>query len=276
MKTRLRRQVERVSARLGYQIVRANAGPKTVSMSFEDFSLIVRCYEQLLNRVADGRPIVPNELRPKLLSRLIGTSVTEAYFIVQALAETSDVRGDVCEFGVAQGETSALIANEIRGRDKVLHLYDSFAGLPAPTEKDRLKDDILGLGSIEAYAGTMSSPEELVRARLAAVDFPESRYVIHKGMIEYPIRADETNPEHVSCAYVDFDFYEPIRAALEYLHEVTGPGARIVVDDYDFFSTGAKTAVDEFVAARNGYRREYDIEVPDETFGHFAVLARRG
>lgn len=276
MKAKLKQQAQRISARLGYRIDRVNADQKTVSMRFEDFSLYVRSYESLLNRTTDGSPIAPNELRPKLLSRLAGTSVTEAYFIVQALAETTDVRGDACEFGVAQGETSALIANEIRNQDKTLHLFDSFTGLPAPTEKDGLKDDIGGLGSIEAYEGGMSYPQELVRARLAAIDFPESRYVIHKGMIEYPIHADETMPERVSCAYVDFDFYEPIKAALEYLHEVTGPRAVIVADDYDFFSTGAKTAVDEFVAARTGHRREYDIEVPDEKFGHFAVLRRRG
>ena len=33
-----------------------------------------------------------------------------------------------------------------------------------------------------------------------------------------------------------------ILIALEYLHEVTREGGMLMVDDYDFFSTGVKTA----------------------------------
>ncbi len=64
--------------------------------------------------------------------------------------------GDVCEFGVAQGATSALIANEIRGTEKDLWLFDSFEGLPKPTDHDILIDDIFNLGSIDRYQGTMA------------------------------------------------------------------------------------------------------------------------
>ena len=55
--------------------------------------------------------VEPNNLRIALMGRLLGTQPPEAYAIVQALQYTRDVPGDVCEFGVAQGETSALIAN---------------------------------------------------------------------------------------------------------------------------------------------------------------------
>ena len=81
--------------------------------------------------------------------------------------------GDVCEFCVAQGETSALIANEISGcLEKILHLFDSFEGLPKPSDKDKLKDDIFALGNIDKYAGTMKCPEAMVLSRLAAISFP--------------------------------------------------------------------------------------------------------
>jgi hypothetical protein len=155
-----------------------------------------------------------------------------------------------------------------------LHLFDSFEGLPKPTEKDLLKDDIFGLGSMEAYAGTMSNPEALVRARLKAVGFPEERTVVHKGLIERVIEENHQLPERISFAYVDFDFYEPIRIALEFLDIRTPRGAVIVVDDYDFFSTGAKTAVDEFLKERNEYEKHYECFVPDKQYGCFAVLTK--
>ena len=125
-----------------------------------------------------------NDLRTKLLAKLRGTPPSEAYFIVHALAKCQGLSGDICEFGVAQGETSTLIANEIQSSNKILHLFDSFEGLPEPTAKDHLKDDIFSLGSMDAYTGTMSCPEEMVRTRLKAISFPQDRTIIHKGFID--------------------------------------------------------------------------------------------
>jgi hypothetical protein len=237
-----------------------------------NFTNLVRAYEFQLNQGATAGRIPANELRPMLLRRLQGTSPSEAYFILEGLAKTKSVAGDVCEFGVAQGETSALIANEIFGSNKVLHLFDSFEGLPKPSDKDRLKDDIFQLGSMEAYTGTMASPEELVLTRLAAIKFPSNRYVIHKGFFDQVLKLQRTTlPKSVSFAYVDFDFYEPIVQALQFVHDGMPVGGVIVVDDYDWFSTGAKTAVDEFMNVND---TSYNLFVPDKTLGCFAVLER--
>lgn len=238
-----------------------------------NFKNLAQAYEQRLNEL--GNPINENEIRVKLLARLLGTQPSEAYFIVNALAQTKAVSGDVCEFGVAQGETSALIANEIQSSDKALHLFDSFEGLPKPTEKDQLKDDIFQLGNMAAYTGTMSCPEEMVRTRLSTIAFPKQRFIIHKGFIDQVLRYDSNLPKKVSFAYVDFDLYEPIKIALNFLHKTTSTGAIIIVDDYDFFSTGAKTAVDEFLEKNNSSAMIYECMVPNIRYGHFAVLARK-
>lgn len=261
--------IRRTLAALGYELKR------TGEIRFANFANLSMCYEKLLNECEDL--ITPNEIRPKILARLLGTPPSEAYFIVQALSKCKSLPGDVCEFGVAHGETSALIANEIAAfRYKRLHLFDSFEGLPKPSSKDQLKDDIFSLGTMEAYAGTMSYPEDIVRGRLNAISFPPERYVIHKGFIEQLIGDDTALPNQVCFAYVDFDFYEPIKIALEFLHGVTPHGAIIIVDDYDFFSTGAKTAVDEFVKSKMAEGAGYECLVPDACYGHFAVLTKIG
>lgn len=258
-----------------YELRRSTTGSASPELQLKNFVSLTMAYEQLLNGGEDL--ILPNNIRPKLLARLLGTPPSEAYFIVTALSECKGVPGDVCEFGVAQGETSALIANEIAlHHNKHLHLFDSFEGLPKPSEKDQLKDDIFSLGNIESYAGTMSSPEDMVRSRLDAISFPDSRFVIHKGFIEQLINQDNNLPNQVSFAYVDFDFYEPIKVALNFLHQVTTIGAKIIVDDYDFFSTGAKSAVDEFIEAKNSLGIVYDCVIPNTRYGHFAVLSRTG
>lgn len=207
---------------------------------------------------------------------LIGTLPGEAYFIIEALAKSKKIDGDICEFGVAQGSTSALIANEIKKQDNILHLFDSFEGLPRPSSKDQLKNDIFSLGNIKAYTGTMSCSETMVMSKLKELSFPENRYIIHKGFFtEELIQRDKKMPEKVSFAYVDFDFYEPIMTALNFLDKVTASGAIIIVDDYDYFSTGSKIAVDEFVKRKNLNRKIYDIEIPDPTYGHFVILTKK-
>lgn len=267
----MKNAIRKALAALGYELRRFTSR----SVPFENFVNLAIAYEQCLNDKDDL--ILPNEIRPKLLARLMGTPPSEAYFIVQALSKCKDVRGDVCEFGVHQGETSALIANEIAlSNNKRLHLFDSFEGLPRPSDKDQLKDDIFSLGSIKAYTGTMSCPVDMVLSRLNAIFFPIERYVIHKGFIEQLIHEDKTLPNEVCFAYVDFDFYEPIKTALDFLHRVTPSGAIIIVDDYDFFSTGAKTAVDEFIQAKMSIGTVYECLVPNTSYGHFAVLTRKG
>lgn len=243
---------------------------------FDNFKNLAQAYEQLFNEsMVTKKTIVPNETRFKLLARLLGTPPSEAYFIIDALAQCKDLEGDVCEFGVAHGETSALIANEIAlSSNKIFHLFDSFEGLPKPSEKDQLKDDIFSLGDMENYAGKMSCMEDFVIARLKAISFQSKRYVIHKGFFEEVIHQDDKLPEKVCFAYVDFDFYEPIKLALEFLHQRTSSGAMIIVDDYNFFSTGPKSAVDEFIKEKNLNAPLYECFVPNSQYGYFAVLTK--
>ena len=177
-----------------------------------------------------------------------------------------------------EGDTlaSALIANEIRDDgEKILHLFDSFEGLPAPTEKDQLRNDVLTLGNMNSYAGKMSYPEDMVRARLEAISFPKGRYMLHKGFIDRVITTNKDLPHSVSFAFVDFDFYEPIKLALNFLHGVTPSGAIIIVDDYDYFSTGAKIAVHEFIQENNANKLSYDLFIPNESYGHFAIISKK-
>ena len=239
----------------------------------DNFENLCQAYEGRLRE--GGHAISAGKRRPELLARQMGTPPAEAYSIVECLSLTSQIDGDVCEFGVAQGEISALIASEILETKKHLHLFDSFEGLPPPTSKDVLKDDIFSLGSMEAYTGRMANPETLVRKRLEAVRFPENRVHVHRGFFEDLVAARAGFPPRVSFAYVDFDFYAPIKLALEFLDEVTAAGSMIVVDDYDFFSTGVKAAVDEFVEERRSAGREYELAVPDTVYGHFAILKRK-
>jgi hypothetical protein len=181
--------------------------------------------------------------RAERLSALEGTDVFEGLYLVQNLHRALAVAGDVCEFGVAQGLTSALIANELlrHAPERTLWLYDSFEGLPEPSAQDRLVDDIFELGSIEAYAGQMALPRELVEAELRKVGWSRARIV--PGFVD---RTTTELPERVAFAYLDFDFYQPTWDVLELLKARVSAGSIVMVDDYGHFSSGVQEAVDKF------------------------------
>ncbi len=208
--------------------------------------------------------------RVELMSLLLGTNVSEALYILAHLHRALRLAGAVCEFGVAQGATSALLANEIRATDKDLWLFDSFQGLPRPTEKDLLINDIFNLGSMDKYAGTMSCQAGEVKSRLRNIDFPPSRIRIIPGFIEETVCLPGL-PSQVCFAYVDFDLYNPIGVALKFLHERLSTGGYIIVDDYGCFSQGAKTAVDEFMVEHGD---DYRLTLPYAFSGHFAILQK--
>lgn len=195
-----------------------------------------------------------NDMRLDLMTRLMGTDILESIYILNYLHKSIELNGDVCEFGVAQGATSALIANEIVDTDKNLWLFDSFQGLPEPTDKDTLKNDIFNLGSMKAYKGTMACGEKEVIERLNEIRFPLDRRRVIPGFIEETLK--NADIKNVCFSYIDLDLYEPISITLKYIDNSLSVNGYMIVDDYDFFSTGVKTAVDEFINERDYYEIE--------------------
>jgi hypothetical protein len=213
----------------------------------------------------------PRDGRAELLAQLIGTNVSEALYLLEHLQRSLRLEGDLCEFGVAQGATSALMANEIRETEKSLWLFDSFQGLPRPSEKDELIDDIFDLKSMDKYEGQMACPSDMVESRLRAISFPPSRVKVVPGFVEDTITRQPL-PARVCFAYIDFDFYNPILVALRFLHGCLSPGGHVLVDDYGFFSAGAQAAVDEFLTE---HRDAYEFTLPPKFAGHFCILRKR-
>jgi O-methyltransferase len=210
--------------------------------------------------------------REQLLRGLIGTDLPEAMFLLHYLQQARDSGpGDICEMGVAQGATSALLANEILDDgDRSLWLYDSFSGLSVPSSEDLLIDDVFNLGSIHKYAGTMAFPQEFVREQVSGVGLPASRTRVVAGFIHSDVPPVDL-PATVAFAYLDFDLYEPILVGLRLLHPRCRPGSVLMVDDYRFFSSGPETAVKEFMTQ---YPDEYQLFEAPEYAGSFCALRR--
>lgn len=252
-------------ARLGIEVLRTRTLNAYLSRYHDTCFELESTSRQFVFQDLPERPA-----RVPLMVGLQGTGASEAMWVIGHLNRSLAVDGDICEFGVAQGATSALLANEIRQTSKKLWLFDSFQGLPSPTQQDVLLDDIYSLGSMDRYAGRMVEDQTQVVRRLRDIDFPLTRARIVPGFIEDTIQQPGL-PDQVCFAYVDFDFYAPIKTALEFLDGRVPEGGFVVVDDYGHFSAGAQTAVDEFVAPRGD---RWKLILPPTFAGHFAILER--
>lgn len=214
--------------------------------------------------------LVVSEASLQRINRLTGTTSLEALYILESLRRTATVPGDICEFGVAQGRTSGLLASVLleTGSEKNLWLYDSFEGLPRPSLKDVLLHDLYGRGSMASYEGVFAIPEHFVRTELDQLSFPREKTRIVKGWVEQQVLEGRL-PSQVSFAYLDMDLYQSTKDVLCALITRMPPGGRVVVDDYGFFSSGVRTAISEIGSEFPGY---YEFEHPFES--KFVLLTK--
>ena len=228
-------------------------------------------FNNLASRFFEHRSGIDNEKLLNLLLDLKGTSLVEGLNIANSLIKVSNLEGDVCEFGVAQGKTSKLIGYIINNLDKKLFLFDSFKGLPKPTKEDELKDDIFNLKNISNYEGKMSHEEEKVLSELKMVNFDKKKLVVNRGFFFEKNIVNFDIPKNVSFAYLDFDFYQPTLDALNLLEKIIVKKGIIIVDDYDFFSTGAKTAVDKWMDKN---KKDFTIKQVKTSLSNFVKIQK--
>ena len=143
------------------------------------------------------------------------------------------VPGAIVECGVLDGGTAALMA--YGSKDRPVHLFDSWEGLPEMTEKDG--DAGLWVGDI------IGSPRRVVTI-LKLLNIGISRVSFHKGWFEQTFQT--TSIAKIALLHIDADFYESVKLSLNTWEPRVSPGGYIQIDDYSSF-IGCKRAVDEYL-----------------------------
>jgi O-methyltransferase len=165
--------------------------------------------------------------------------------------ETRNVPGAVVECGVLDGGTAALMAYGTARSGRTIHLFDSWSGLPATSEKD-------GEAAKVWTNDAVGSPNR-VTAVMRRLKIDLDRVVFHQGWF------DETFPKahigQIALLHIDADFYDSVRLCLEKWAPAVTPGGYIQIDDYAAF-IGCRRAVDEFLS------RHPDLEL--QTFGQYS------
>lgn len=153
-----------------------------------------------------------------------------------------DIAGDVVECGAAQGGSAALMAltlRQLQSRRK-LWLFDTFAGLPAPSSQDP------DFEFADLFTGTCVGTLNDVRELFQRLDVLEDVEFV-KGLFQETLPVSRIG--EIAVLHIDGDWYESVKVCLECLYDKVVPHGVIQLDDYGYWQ-GARKAVDEFLEER--------------------------
>jgi len=160
------------------------------------------------------------------------------------------LKGDVVECGVWRGGSMMVVAHVLRqlgDTSRKLYLYDTFAGMSAPGERDRqfdgasasqLLDSTAKNTGIWCYAG-----KQEVITNLRSTGYPDQNIVLIEGRVEETI--PQTLPESICILRLDTDWYESTKHELSHLYPRLVTSGVLIIDDYGHWR-GAKEATDEY------------------------------
>lgn len=164
------------------------------------------------------------DLREWLLREHAGTVCADRLRVIAdelAALTARGLPGPVVELGCYRGAMALWIRSvldSLGDRDREIHVYDSFQGMPAPGVED---SDHLAAGELR------SSPDD-VRATHAAWGRPAP--VIHPGWFDETIPKEL--PDEIAFAYLDGDFYDSTLTGLKHCVTRLVPTGVLLVDDY--------------------------------------------
>lgn len=161
------------------------------------------------------------------------------------------IPGDIVECGVWRGGSMHAVARTLLAADDTsrdLYLFDTFEGMPPPSDKDVRHDGISAQELLDTQPRTskmwaIASLED-VQGEFAKVPYPPERVHFIPGMVEETAPAKA--PEQISILRLDTDWYESTRHELETLYPRLVPGGVLIIDDYGWYE-GSRQAVEEFI-----------------------------
>jgi O-methyltransferase len=181
------------------------------------------------------------------------TDVAKLFGLVEATRYITrrGIPGDIVECGVWRGgsmQAVALTLIEQGATDRRLHLFDTFEGMPPPTEKDRREhvtaEELLAQHDKDHRVWAVAALEDVQEA-MEETGYPLDLVHYSKGLVEDTIPGEA--PEQISLLRLDTDWYESTRHELVHLYDRLSPGGVLIIDDYGDWQ-GARLATEEFLA----------------------------
>ena len=184
--------------------------------------------------------------------RLVSLSRAVEYVVKQGIG------GDIVDCGVWRGGSMLLAARKLvrlGDTSRELYLFDTFEGMSEPGKEDvsatdqKTAQELLAASDKTAGANVWCYASlEDVKNNMSRSNYPAEKIHFVQGKVEDTL--PEPSIEKIALLRLDTDWYESTRVELETLYDKLVPGGILIIDDYGHWS-GARQAVDEFIARRN-------------------------
>jgi hypothetical protein len=167
------------------------------------------------------------------------------------------VEGDIVECGVWRGGSMLAIADllaEMGDTSHNLFLFDTFEGMPPPSENDvnysNKKATELLLPNVDKTEDLIWAYSSLdaVKKTMSLTTYPQSKIHYIKGKVEDTLPTEALGD--ICLLRLDTDWYESTKHELIHLYPKLKRGGVLIIDDYGFWK-GAKKAVDEYFSENN-------------------------
>ena len=189
--------------------------------------------------------------QPAVVSQV---SSAETAILIALLQQVlaNNIAGDVVELGCYKGDTSILFQRELQRTDKILWLYDSFAGLPEKTREDNsVAGDQFKIG--ELFVTKREVIEKFKRQNLI---LPK----IKKAFFE-DLNPETDLPAKICFAFLDGDLYTSIKTSLSLVQNKMQPGSVVIIHDYNNPELpGSARAVDEWLKSHRYQIKQFKTQ----------------
>jgi O-methyltransferase len=179
----------------------------------------------------------------------VSALVESVQFIVQ-----NRIPGSIVECGVWRGGSMMAVALALKNAGdalRELRLFDTFEGMPKPTDADV---DLKGHPATTFFRKLQTGPDtskfcratlEEVRLAMDSTGYDPALVHLVKGRVEDTI--PQHAPDAIALLRLDTDWYESTKHELEHLFPRLSKHGVLVIDDYGHWQ-GARKAVDEYFA----------------------------
>lgn len=219
---------------------------------------------QTLKRLIGRRPkylpsgAIPSDIPAAdrgIMTQIAGytmTSYERQAALIQAVRYIvrAKIPGDIVECGVWRGGSvmaAALALLEEGDTSRGVWLFDTFAGMTAPTTDDAVRDEPMEFVSVSLQD---------VRRNALGTSYPEHKFQFIVGPVEETIPRPNM-PERIALLRLDTDWYESTKHELQHLYPLVHPGGVVIIDDYGHYA-GARKATDEYFAGQAVYMHRID------------------
>ena len=162
------------------------------------------------------------------------------------------IEGAFVECGVWKGGSAMVMALTLKeiGEPREIYLYDTFSGMPSPSEADgdKAKQFFIKYRVSEDSSRWLFSPLEEVENNISKTGYPTEKIHFIKGKVEDTI--PKHIPQKIALLRLDTDFYVSIKHELTHLFPLLSAKGVIIFDDYGGWQ-GARKAVDEYILENN-------------------------